>query len=76
MDKIVIKTDSLERSGNLLSCLGTLFPMCTIEIQLVEMVRHEDISRKPESGLPNYGINLFKAGTWLNDELTITFVDM
>lgn len=59
MDKIVIKTDSLERSGNLVSCLGTLFPMCEIKIQLVEIDHHKDVSRKPLSKLPNYGINLF-----------------
>lgn len=59
MNKIVIQTNSLERSGKLVSCLHTLFPTCEIEMQLVEMERHEDISRKPESELPHSGINLF-----------------
>ena len=58
MKKIVIQTNSLERSGNLVSCLRTLFPNCEIEMQLVEMERYEDISRKPEVELPHSGITL------------------
>jgi len=54
MDKIVIQTNSSERGYNLMSCLGTLFPACEIEMQLVEMERHGDASRKPEQESKGY----------------------
>ena len=47
MDKIVIQTNSLERSGKIMSCLTTLFPGCQIVMQLAEVEHQKDVSRKP-----------------------------
>jgi hypothetical protein len=47
MDKIVILTDSLKKSGRLVSVLRTLFPACEIQMQLVKGERRGDVSGKP-----------------------------
>ena len=46
MDKIVIRTDSLERSSRLVSYLGIVFPRCEIEIELVDIENHQEAREK------------------------------
>jgi hypothetical protein len=47
MDKIIILTNSSEKSGMLVSCLHMLFPECEIELQSREMAHYRDVSGKP-----------------------------
>ena len=58
MRKIVIRTNSLERSSRLVSFLRTLFPECEIEMQLVGIERHGDVSRKSAWDTKGEKINL------------------
>ena len=46
MDKIVIRTDSLERSGRLASYLSIVFPRCEIEVELVDIENHREAREK------------------------------
>ena len=57
MDKIVIQTSSSERAYNLMSCLRTLFPMFEIEMQLMKMGRHGDVTGKSEQNSNRENIN-------------------
>lgn len=57
MDKIVIQTNSSERAYNLMSCLRTLFPMFEIEMQLMKMERHGDVTGKSEQNSNRENIN-------------------
>jgi hypothetical protein len=47
VDLIMIRTDSSERGHSIASCLRTLFPLCEIVVQPVNLEDFENVRKVP-----------------------------